>query len=105
MGKGGFDKIESFEGARNAVTDWLTTDFSLPDNYPDQLMTFLHLDFNLSELTVVSIIKNGTSYPLNNNTALIGVAFRSLPIEKGDTYNIQCDVNQTALNFVLALEQ
>jgi len=105
MGKGGFDKIESFEGAKTSDTDWLTSDFSLPADYPDQLMTFVHLDFNLSEATIVTVIKNGVPYVLNNNQSLVGVAFRSLAIEKGDTYNFQCDVSQTALNFVLALEQ
>lgn len=105
MGKSGFDKIESFSGGKNSATNWLTQDFSLPDDYPDQLMTFLHLNFNLSEPTIVSIIKNGTSYPLNNNETIVGVAFRSLPIEKGDVYNIQCDVTQTELQFTLSLEQ
>jgi len=47
--------------------------FSLPIDYPDNIMTFLHLDFNLTDLTVVTIIKNGISYPINNDQDIVGV--------------------------------
>ena len=105
MGKSGFDIIEDFTGARNSATNWLSQDFSLPDDYPDELLTFLQFHFLLSEATIVSYIKDGTSYPLNNAQSIVGVAFRSLPIKKGDVINFQCDVTQTVLDFTLSLEQ
>lgn len=105
MGKSGFDIIDSFTGVKSNATNWMNSDFSLSDDYPDDLLTFLQFHFLLSESTIVSYIKNGTSYPINNNTSIIGVAFRSLPIKKGDVINFQCDVAQTALDFTLSLEQ
>ncbi len=105
MGKGGFDIQESFSGAKNSGLDWLSSDFSLPDEYPDNLMTFLQFDFAVNASTIISIIQNGTSYPLNNNQPILGKGFRSIPIKKGDIINFRCDVNQTNLQFTLALEQ
>lgn len=105
MGKGGFDIQESFSGVKNSGVDWLTSGFSLPDDYPDNLLTFLHLDIAVDASTIISIIQNGTAYPLNNNQPVFGKAFRSIPIKKGDVINFQCDVNQPNLKFTLALEQ
>lgn len=104
MGKSGFDIVDEFSGLKISAEDWFT-DFTLPNDYPDNLMTFLHLDFNLTESTIVSIIKDGVSYPLNNNEPIVGVAFRSLPIKKGVIYNVQCNITQTNLQTTLALEQ
>jgi len=79
--------------------------FALPDNFPDELLTFLHLDFNLIIDGTVSIFKNGIPYPINNDQDIIGVAFRSLPIRKGDVFQIRCDTDQEPLQFTLALEE
>jgi len=105
MGRGGFDKIESFVGAKNALTDLFTDDLVLPDDYPEQLVTFFHLGIYLSEATMLLIIKNGTAYPLNNNETLEGAIFRSIPITTGDVINFQCADAQTMLQFDLSLEK
>lgn len=86
-----------------------TGGFSLPESFPDELMTFLHLDFNLSDSAAVNVFKNGVAYPLNNNAPIVGVAFRSLPISKGDVFQFQTDGtvttgDQTLLQFTLSLE-
>ena len=104
MGKSGFSIIQSFEGSKGAGVDWLDVDFSLPVSNPD-LLTFLHLSFDLDVSSVVFIVKNGILYPLNNNESIIGDAFRSLPIIKGTTYNFQCNIPQTSLKFTASLEQ
>ena len=89
-----------------AITVVFTTGgFSLPESFPDELMTFLHLDFNLSDSTVVTVFKNGFGYPINNNAAIVGAGFRSFPISKGDVFQFQAaDDNQDLLQFTLALE-
>ena len=105
MGNSGFDIIESFDGGKNLNTDWFTSDFTLPDDFPPQLQTFFHLKISLSESSIVSIIEDGVSYPINNGTALVGIVYRSIPIIKGVTYNVQCDTTQTTLKTTLSLEQ
>lgn len=105
MANSGFDIIESFEGSKTSNTDWLSSNFSLPVDFPDNLMTFVHLNFDLGTIGIVSIIKNGISYPLNTSVSIVGDVFRSIPIIKGVTYNFQCDTTQTNLKFVLALEK
>jgi len=67
--------------------------FSLPADYPDNIMAFLHLDFNLIIDTVVKIIKNGEAYSINNDETIVGVAFRSFPIIAGDTFQIRDNPN------------
>lgn len=88
-----------------AVTVVFTTGgFSLPEGFPDDLLTFLHLDFNLSNQTILNILKNGVSYPINNGANIQGSAFRSFPISKGDVFQFQTDIDQELLQFTLALE-
>jgi len=87
-----------------ADTDWLSSDFQLPTDFPEELMTFLHLDFNLPTSAIVSITKNGTSFPINNNAPILGAGFRSIPIKKGVAFNIQCSEIQANAQFTLALE-
>jgi len=90
-----------------AITVVFTTGgFSLPESFPDELMTFLHLDFNLSNEAVVNVFKNGFGYPINNGDALQGAAFRSFPISKGDVFQFQhnSSVDQELLQFTLSLE-
>lgn len=106
MGKGGFTLIENqTTGGYTAGNDWLSEDFSLPDDYPEDLVTFLHLDFELDTEAIVSVVKNSTAYVLNNGQTILGVGFRSLAIVKGDTFQFTCDADQTKLQFTLALEQ
>lgn len=83
-----------------------TGGFSLPESFPDELMTFLHLDFNLSNEATVIVFKNGFGYPINNNATIEGVGFRSLPISKGDVFQFQASgaIDQELLQFTLALE-
>jgi len=106
MGKGGF-KVVRFDDDLdvNADSDWFVTDFQLPEDYPDELMTFLHLDFNLTTDAIVSIIRNGVSFVLNNGVQFKGVGFRSIAISRDETINIQCDVTQANAIFTLALEE
>lgn len=102
--------INAGTGYTGAITVVFTTGgFSLPESFPDELMTFLHLDFNLSDSAVVNVFKNGFGYPINNNATIVGVAFRSLPISKGDVFQFQTDGtvttgDQTLLQFTLSLE-
>ena len=107
MGKGGFTVIEKqTTGAYTANDDWLSADFQLPDDYPDGIMTFLQLDFELdTDDTIVTVIKNGIDYVINNGTKIFGVGFRSFAITKNDTFQFKCNQNQTVLQFTLALEQ
>lgn len=90
-----------------AITVVFTTGgFSLPESFPDELMTFLHLDFNLSDEATVIVFKNGFGYPINNNATILGVGFRSLPISKGDVFQFQASgaIDQELLQFTLSLE-
>lgn len=106
MGKSGFTIIESsIVGANlNALTNMIT-DFSLPDDWPDNLMTFLQIHLSLSDLTTVFIRRNGINYELNSAVEVIGEVYRSIPIEKGEVINVQFDTTQTALQFKFSLEE
>jgi len=106
MGKGGFTLIQKqTTGGITGGVDWLSSNFSLPDDYPDNLVTFLHLDFELDTLTKVIVTKNTADFPINNNENLIGVGFRSFAITKGDVFNFNCSITQTEFRFTLALEE
>ena len=104
MGKSGFTIIESGSGALNALTN-MVTDFQLPDDYPDNLMTFLQISLSLSESSTILIIRDGISYPINNDQPLIGEVYRSIPIEKGEIVNVQFGTTQTILKFKFSLEE
>jgi len=105
MGNSGYSIIEKFSGGKNTTTDWLSGNYTLPSDYPENLQTFIHLNANLTETSKVSIIRNGIPYVLNSDVEFIGVMYRSIPISKGDEINIQCDVTQTNLQFTLSLEK
>lgn len=105
MGKGGFTLIDKqITGGITGGVDWLGSDFELPDDYPEDLVTFIHLDFELDTLTKVSVTKNSADFVINNDENLIGVGFRSFAITKGDVFNFTCSVTQTEFRFTLALE-
>ena len=106
MGKSGFTIIESniVGVALNALTNMIT-DFSLPDKWPEDIQTFLQLNFSLSESSIIFIRRNGINYPITNNTPVIGEVYRSIPIQKGDVINVQLEVTQTALQFKFSLEE
>lgn len=104
MGKSGFTVIESGSGALNSATNMIP-DFQLPDDYPDDITTFLQISLSLSESSTVSIIRDGTSYPINNGEDLIGEVYRSIPIQKGEVVNIQVGTTQTTLKHKFALEE
>lgn len=104
MGKSGFSIIESGSKTLAADTD-LITDFTLPDDWPDELFTFLQIQLSLSESTIISIIRDGTAYPINNNAEIIGEVYRSIPIQKGEVINIQFGTTQTLVKFKFALEE
>lgn len=106
MGKGGFTVIEQqTTGSYTAGEDWLSEDFQLPDDYPDDVMTFLQLDFELDAAdTIVTVEKNGVDYVINNGQSILGVGFRSFAITKNDIFQFKCNQNQTVLQFTLALE-
>lgn len=104
MGNSGFTIIESGSGPLNSATN-MVADFQLPDDYPDNLQTFLQISLSLSESSIIFIVRDGTSYPINNNIALTGEVYRSIPIEKGEIINVQFDTTQTALKFKFSLEE
>ena len=62
----GFTIQRTKTGAVNLNTNWFS-DFSLPDETPDELLIFLHLSVGLSETAIVNVIRNGIAYSLNNN--------------------------------------
>jgi len=107
MGKGGFTLIEQqLTGSYTAGNDWLSTPFVLPPDYTPNVMTFLHLDFELDNVlgTIVTVVKNGVDYVINNGATITGVGFRTFAITSNDTFQFKCDQNQTVLQFTLALE-
>jgi len=104
MGQGGFTLIESGSGTLNSETNMIT-DFKLPDDYVDGVFTFLQIHLSLSESSTILIIRDGVSYPINNNDQLIGEVYRSIPIEKGEIINVQFGTTQTILKFKFALEE
>ncbi len=106
MGKSGFTIIESniVGTALNATTNMITN-FELPDDWPVDLQTFLQISLSLSESSTVLIIRDGTSYPINNNVEIIGEVYRSIPIQKGEVINIQLGTTQTDLRFKFSLEE
>jgi len=106
MGKSGFDIIESnIAGtALDALTNMISN-FQLPNEWPDDIQTFLQINLSLSESSTVLITRGGVSYPINNDVAIIGELYRSIPIQKGEVMNIQLGTTQTALRFKVSLEQ
>jgi len=104
MGKSGFTLIESGSKSLTSDTD-LITDFTLPDDWPDDIFTFLQIQLSLSESTSIIIIRDGTSYLINNNVAIIGEVYRSIPIQKGEVINIQFGTTQTLVKFKFGLEE
>lgn len=106
MGNSGFTIIESniVGVALNSLTNMIT-DFSLPDNWPVNLQTFLQISLSLSESSTVLIRRNGINYPINNNIAIIGELYRSIPIEKDEVINIQLGTSQTNFQFKFSLEE
>ncbi len=106
MGNSGFTISESsiVPSPLNALTNMITN-FSLPTNWPVNLQTFLQINLSLSESSTVLIRRNGINYPINNDTAIIGELYRSIPIEKGEVINIQLGTTQTALQFKFSLEE
>ena len=106
MGKSGFGIIESnIVGTALIALNDMVTDFQLPDVWPEDLMTFLQISLSLSESSTVLIIRDGVSYPINNNEAIVGEVYRSIPIQKGEVMNIQLGTTQTNLKFKFSLEQ
>jgi len=106
MGNSGFTIIESnIAGTALDATTNMITDFQLPDDWPTDLQTFLQISLSLSESSTVLIIRDGVSYPINNEVAIIGEVYRSIPIEKGEVVNIQLGTTQTALRFKFSLEE
>ena len=104
MGKSGFTIIESGSGTLASGVN-MVTDFQLPASYPDNLMTFLQISLSLSESSTVLIIRNGVSYPINNNNPLIGEVYRSIAIKKDEIINLQFGTTQTTLKFKFSLEE
>jgi len=104
MGNSGFTIIESGSGSLNSATNMIS-DFQLPEKYADSLMTFLQISMSLSQSSTVLIIRDGVSYPINNNEPIIGELYRSIPIEKGEVVNIQVGTTQTTLKFKFSLEE
>jgi len=102
MGKSGFTIIQFGSGPLNSMTNMIT-DFQLPDDWSENLMTFLQIDFSLSESSSILVIRDGVSYPINNNIDLIGEVYRSIPIQKGEVINIQLGTTQTTLKFCYLL--
>lgn len=101
----GFDIIETVSDTFAANTN-LITNYSLPDDYPPQLATFLHLSLSLATSTVVNIIKNSQPYPIENNNALQGEVYRSFQIKKGDVINVQVETAQVSNSeLILSLEK
>lgn len=103
MGQGGFGKVASKSGAQTGNEN-IIPDFSLSDDFPENLISFLHLEFSLSEAAIITIIDDGIAYQLNNNLPLVGKVFRSIEIEKGQIINAQVSVTQTNMKFKMALE-
>jgi hypothetical protein len=89
MGASGFRIIATKHGSLQANQNLLDEDFELGDDSPDNLMRFIHLSMSLPDDTVVNIIKNNAAYPLNNGNTVVGEIYRSFPINKGMTLNIQ----------------
>lgn len=106
MGKSGFTIIESnIAGTTlNALTN-MVSDFQLPEDWPDNLMTFLQIDLSLSDDSTILIRRGGTNYPINSDSPLIGEVYRSIPIEKGEIVNVQFGTTQTDLRFKFSLEE
>ena len=104
MGRSGFRIIESGSGSLNSATDMIEN-FQLDDDWPDDLQTFIQLSMSLSESSTVSIIRDGVSYPINNNEAIIGELYRSIPIQKDEVMNVQVGTTQTTLKFKFSLEE
>ncbi len=104
MGHSGFTLLESGSAGYTANDD-LITPFTLPDDWPEAIFTFLQIDFSLDTLGIISIVRDGTSYPINNGNQLIGEVYRSIPIQKGEVINIKIDANQTLLKFKFGLEE
>ena len=104
MGKSGFTIIESGSGQLDSATN-MVENFELPDDYPNNLMTFLQIHLSLSESSTILIVRDSIPYPINNNDPLIGEIYRSIPIEKGETVNVQFGTTQTLLKFKFALEE
>ncbi len=106
MGKGGFRVVDFSDDLDvNLNTNWLSSDFQLPEEYPDSLMTFLHFTFSLTTDAIVSVIRNGQSFVLNNGVQFKGEGFRSIAISRDESINIQCDQTQANAIFTLALEE
>jgi len=104
MGKGGFTVVRDNSNLTvNSDTDWFS-DFELPDDYPDNIMAFLHLDFNLSAGAKIFVVRGGTAFVINNDETITGSGFRSFAIQKNETFNIQSSVGQAGAQFILALE-
>jgi len=104
MGKSGFTIIESGSGPLNSGVN-MVANFQLPDDWPEDLMTFLQISMSLSESSIILIIRDGVSYPTNNNEPILGEYYRSIPIEKGEVMNVQVGTTQTALKFKFSLEE
>jgi len=104
MGKSGFTIIESGSGPLNSGVNMIT-DFQLSDEWPVDLQTFLQISMSLSDSSTVSIIRDGVSYPINNNEPIIGELYRSIPIQKDEVINIQVGTTQTTLKFKFSLEE
>lgn len=104
MGNSGFTLIESGSGPLNSTTNMITN-FQLPNDYPDKLFTFLQIDLSLSNSSTILIIRDGISYPINNNVVLVGEVYRSIPIEKGEVINVQFGTTQSLLKFKFGLEE
>lgn len=104
MGKSGFDIIDSGSDTLALLTNMIP-DFTLPNEWPDDIMTFLQISLSLSESSIIFIRRDGVNYPINNNEAIIGEVYRSIPIQKGEVINLQLDTSQTLLKHKISLEQ
>lgn len=112
MVKGGYRIVDKQTDAAKADgIPWLTEDFELDADSPDDLGVFFHVSFSFKSglpgtPQKILMTKDGTDFtPLNNNGDVDGWFYRSDMISKGDKLNFKVvGTGITLSNFILTIE-
>ena len=96
----GFQIIGSVSTTINAGVDAFGSDLTFADG-PAGLAREIQIQIYSGLSAILSIRKNGTDYPVNNNIAIIGSITFTVLVLSTDTINFRTDTASTPLDIIV----
>ena len=100
---------EGFEALANISTTISSGEDAFPSNVqfklgPPSSATFvreIQIQIYAATSSILSVRRNGTDYPINNNVAVVGSITFTILVFDTDTLNIRTDGTSIALNIIV----